>query len=145
MNTKIQCSNKINEVLCPFPQGTRWTKQYKKQKNLSPKLTMPEHYGPTRLAARTLAEREQAILLSQGKSVKEVLEATENMLKALANTQSCKTEAILPSVEAKELKKDLDEQRASGTIAATPIRRLITTTTTTIEFNDHEISPPAYN
>ena len=120
---------------------------------------MPEHYGnqimnfmwfigPTRLDGRKLAEREQAFLLAQGKPLKEVLAATERLLKPIAESASFQAENILDSETAKELKKQLDEQRATGAIQATPIRRLITTTTTTIEFADASVdtcAPPAYN
>ena len=136
-------SNKTNAILCPFPPEIKWTKQFKKQNNLKPSLSMPEHYDTFRTAARRIAEREQAILLSKGKPLKEIMDATEKLLKPLADSETIKEERILMSEEAKDMKKELQEMRSSGQISASQqVKKMIKISTTTIEFDTE--APPAY-
>lgn len=69
---------------------------------------------------------------------------TEQLFKPLISSQTIQAEPIMDSKSAKELKKQLEKQRKQGLIEARPVKRITTTTTTTIEFEADEMPPPAY-
>lgn len=95
------------------------------------------------------------LLLQAGKSIPEIMTSTESMLRPLVNSRTIQNEPLYDSKKAKGLKKQLKNMRNQGLIEARPIKS-ITTTTTTIEFEDDNAAPrdldtsvsaapPAYN
>ncbi len=99
-----------------------------------------EHYGPLRTVLRKILEHEQNLMLQEGKSIPEIMTSTEAMLTPIVNSRTIQNEPIYDSKKAKDLKKQLDGMRRQGLIEGRPIKS-ITTTTTTIEFEDDNVAP----